>query len=806
MSTKVTIFEHINETKRPYYIYIEHALQRIRNGKSLELVKLIRTKKTKEERNEIKKKLPSVCFSGTFEERRKDKVIAHSGFICLDFDDVECLEEKKEQLKTNKYIYACWISPSGNGLKALVKIPANIEKHCQYFDSLKQTFPDIDNAGRDVSRVCYESFDTDIYINNLSEVYDHIVEPDSFEFANRKPIIQLTEERVIIDKLEKWMANNGEVFGKGTRNAYILKLAGAFNRYGISEFTALEYLKRYRDDDFLDAEIERTVKNAYKQKEAHGISYFENVEVKTSIRQELRTGANVFDVARKIASENNIADNDALSLVTTEKNKINNRLETFWTVEVNNKGIVSKILLNRKKFISFLSENGYFRHRINIDYHIYIRIVDNIIEQVNQSDIKNFVFGYIERLENSPFDGIDKDILFEFMAAGVKTFFDNALLDLLPIANVKINKDTKDAAFFYYVNGAVKITKDNIEILNYCDLIGSVWKNQIIDRHIMLNDEKNSNTFFKFLNLIVTSAEGRASLLSIIGYLLHRYKDKRMSKAIIINDKQISDNPEGGSGKGLIVNGIGQIRKIITLDGKSFTPDKSFAFQRIELDTEIICIDDLKKNFNFESLFSIITEGITVEKKNKGEFFIPFEESPKLVITTNYYTKGEGSSNDRRKVDIEINNYFNAKHTPYDEFGHTFFTDYTPEEWNDFDNAMIKTCRFYMENGISTSSTDTIMEKKLLVNTSPEFVEWITENIHFNIGINRQSMLKEFTNSYSNLSKLSIKKFIQWLETYCNHCGYVLNKNYKRSGNNFYITIQKNGTEEISDRYCPFGG
>ena len=73
-------------------------LDRIKEGKNSELVKRIRNEKNKSERNELKKKLPSICFSGVFNKRSDSALVEHSGLICLDFDGYE----KKKDLTDDK--------------------------------------------------------------------------------------------------------------------------------------------------------------------------------------------------------------------------------------------------------------------------------------------------------------------------------------------------------------------------------------------------------------------------------------------------------------------------------------------------------------------------------------------------------------------------------------------------------------------------------------------------------------------------------------------------------------------------------
>ena len=166
----ITIFKNIF-SKEPNYISVELALQRIKEGKSKNTVEEIRNTLDKEKANKIKLNLPSVCFSGIFaKDRRDEDLLKHSGFIVLDFDNLSDLRDRQNEIISHPFVYACWVSPSGNGLKALIKI-ANGTKHREHFQALQEVFPEIDKSGINVSRVCYESYDTDIYINEKADVF-----------------------------------------------------------------------------------------------------------------------------------------------------------------------------------------------------------------------------------------------------------------------------------------------------------------------------------------------------------------------------------------------------------------------------------------------------------------------------------------------------------------------------------------------------------------------------------------------------------------------------------------------------------
>ena len=109
------------------------------------------------------------------------------------------------------------------------------------------------------------------------------------------------------------------------------------------------------------------------------------------------------------------------------------------------------------------------------------------------------------------------------------------------------------------------------------------------------------------------------TLKSVLGYLLHSYQNDAKPKAIIFNDEMISEDvPNGGSGKGLIHKSIGKLKNLVFENGKKFDAKAQFAYQKVNKDTQNFLMDDVGKNFNFEDLFSIVTEGMTVEKKGQG--------------------------------------------------------------------------------------------------------------------------------------------------------------------------------------------
>jgi hypothetical protein len=290
---KVTIFKNIYD-KEPHYITVQAALNRIREGKSRFRIEEIRTCLDKEKADSLKRQLPSVCFSGEFGSDRKDEsIIAHSGFLVLDFDNVHDVSEKAAELVSNEFVYSMWLSPRGNGLKVLVKIADGL-KHREHFAALQEIFPDVDRSGVNVSRVCYESYDPNIHINTKASIFNKIKKIEKIEVRET-----LSEERPIFSNLLKWLSNRSDAFVSGERNTFVFKLASACCRFGLAEDATVNLiLSEYpSSNDFTHNECEKAIKSAYRaNKQKQGSARFEkDILVDKVTRKEIEIDAAIYD-------------------------------------------------------------------------------------------------------------------------------------------------------------------------------------------------------------------------------------------------------------------------------------------------------------------------------------------------------------------------------------------------------------------------------------------------------------------------------------------------------------------------------
>ena len=181
--SNITIFKTLGDKNSPHTISLQTALDRIRDGNSQVLVEKIRAKATAGQDYALeKKRLPFVVFSAQAVEtiisnrgeatcRADECVVEHSGVFVLDFDSCD-VDLKLEQLQSDPYIYAAWISPTATGVKALVQCPPSIDNHELYYTAFLDRYPELDPTSRNISRGTFESFDPDLYINQNALVWD----------------------------------------------------------------------------------------------------------------------------------------------------------------------------------------------------------------------------------------------------------------------------------------------------------------------------------------------------------------------------------------------------------------------------------------------------------------------------------------------------------------------------------------------------------------------------------------------------------------------------------------------------------
>jgi len=195
----VSYYNNLFSTKAPdNELDINQLIEVIKYGYLKDVIESLRSKTDKKERKKIKQsQIPCVTLSGTFTERNKDHFVEHSGLIQIDIDDIVNYDEVFKSLTKDEFTYVAFKSPSGNGIKIIVKINPSIDTHLEQFYALQKHYQEnyniaIDPACKDISRCMLLSYDPNLYCNPFADVFPELYLPEPLKRSDQQVSYNLT--------------------------------------------------------------------------------------------------------------------------------------------------------------------------------------------------------------------------------------------------------------------------------------------------------------------------------------------------------------------------------------------------------------------------------------------------------------------------------------------------------------------------------------------------------------------------------------------------------------------------------------
>jgi hypothetical protein len=425
------------------------------------------------------------------------------------------------------------------------------------------------------------------------------------------------------------------------------------------------------------------------------------------------------------------------------------------------------IHIDQLMLINFLKWHGYYKYYSSSNK--YISVEKNIVTEVTGEQIKDFVLDYVRDANKNLSEKVSNERIERELINRSASLLSNNFFSHLHVAKLKFIQDEKNKSYFPFNNCIVEVSSDGIRELDYTENDFCIWKNQVINKKFSITKQKSD--FDKFISNICRNDESRInSLKSAIGYLLCNYKDPTRTKAIVFYDETDSKVKalEGRTGKSLVAKAISQLRDTLIIDGKNFNMKDKFIFQQVNLSTQVINLNDVLSNFNFESFFSIVTEGIKIEKKNRNSFTIPYEKSPKLLISTNHTLLGKGGSFSDRMFEIEFSSFYSKAHKPIDDFGKSFFHDWGEDEWNAFYCFMFECLVYYFKYGLVHYASINVKQRKMKQELGVDFVEF-ANSIEVNQEFDKHELFEKFKADSQNFIGYSQRTFTENLRNYAHY-------------------------------------
>ncbi|MFV0216673.1 DUF5906 domain-containing protein [Empedobacter falsenii] len=265
MSIKFTLFQNFNEVINT--VPIEQIVTEIKEGtyksqilylrKSLEQGKM-------EPYEKAKKSLIAFTPSATFKGGRKlDYLQNYNQIIVLDIDKVEKnkLAEIKQKAIELSTTFVAFISPSNNGLKLFVKVSTNQDEHKNTYNIIKEFYEkeleiEIDKSGKDITRLCFYSYDPEIFFNPNADIF-LVTERSRSAESNSS---NLNTPDLLYDHCVRFTKQKMD-YVEGNRNNFVHQLACNLNRKGIRYAEALGFI--LSDYNYNEIEVMNAVKSAY---------------------------------------------------------------------------------------------------------------------------------------------------------------------------------------------------------------------------------------------------------------------------------------------------------------------------------------------------------------------------------------------------------------------------------------------------------------------------------------------------------------------------------------------------------------
>lgn len=504
------------------------------------------------------------------------------------------------------------------------------------------------------------------------------------------------------------------------------------------------------------------------------------------------------------------------------------RCAQIWVTDKDEKGN-EKQTLSETNLVYFLGLNGYCQlENDNEQNPNYIYIKDNIVKEVKAKSIRNFLKEWCER------QGISR-YLQDWLMKSCRSMITDTAGNLKMRDDLDFTTATPTSQMLPFDNGIVTITAKGITCQAHTAIPNGhyVWEDSVIHHTYrsfkpMFTWEKNEEGRYIItfaddapsklmqvirniarlhwrkkdeLGLELTAEEAAEEMQALvvilltIGYLLHRYKSPSAAYAPLLLDNAISNSPKdrnGRSGKSFLMKAVGVLHHMLYKDMRkeSKKSNQQFSLSGVKESTGLIIIDECPEDFAFETLYSMITDDLEVERKKENSFTIPFSKSPKFVVATNNTLKDHSPSTEGRFAPVVVSDYYhvNTPKNDYcetrqisDTFGMDLLKDDYPE--NDFQADiffMLECLQMFLclpeKDRRQDPPMDHINRRELQAAIGNNTREWFDENLcEGSEFLNRKVCSTTLYNAFiqDTRSTMSPKSFTEQLKRWCQYADHI---------------------------------
>lgn len=738
----ISFFKSSRADKPVEAITIEKLLNYIQYGKWIKQIQALRDADSAKY-NRLKNNLPAVTVSGTFTNRDKqtpieDRLIKHSGFICIDIDRADNPKMRVKDL-VDKECFAQFVSCSGEGMKIIYRCKpvATAAEHRRIYDAVLQRLAKsgiklkVDPVVKSLASLQYVTYDPDLYHNAKTKL---VVSPLPPLKKNKKSVSE--DALKDLEQLNSYIDSLGDRDVTKSYENWLLICFGltySLGELGREPFHRLSANYEGYSESETNEKFDSCLEGGNNMERPVTISTVFQILVDALPKIKLKQLAKVYNKSHAVGIGEDVEQEDLSGMV---------RYKLFLFKKIFDKelNVLTELVptaLNLNEFERLLKAKGFFRFGKS-----YIWIQNNIVEEVDLDDIMRIITTHVE--QDGDYAFMYKKLEFRFpweelvhlwrnVRAWATTY--NQISASLEHWEPNLLRDNVDESFIPYLNGVVCVSSNHIELIPYKNLEYQIWKERILPRDYV--QSKRPGMFEEFFANVTGRGETLKSKLKseyftralwYFGYMLHSIKRQSTARAWLLYDIKTGNN--GRSGKTIIGSALGKIRSVVKIDGKQLDMKNRFAFQTVQPWTDIVFIDDPSKFMSIAPLFNMITGEMSADRKN----MLPIVKDVKFMFASNWIMESEGASEIGRQFVTQLDDFYvrfskenNDTITPIvDYHGKEFFSDWDTKDWSQFDSFAIRAIQHYFT---SESPKNNIMGNTRVI----RFVQLNEQELYHNL-------------------------------------------------------------------------
>ena len=492
-------------------------------------------------------------------------------------------------------------------------------------------------------------------------------------------------------------------------------------------------------------------------------------------------------------------------------------------IEKSKKGEIKKsVNFSHIEALEFLNDAGFRRLTAKYSERLgefeFVQLTGDIVTRCTPVAFRDYFSKYVKESETDRF-------VLDYFARNRPRLLANSFLERIKRMDDDFDEPISDYERFRYKNCQVRITATDIEA---GAPVGRTWKGNELSRNfsrrpIFKNVELNEEgkwivettedgdkcEFLKFLKLTSDfwqrenmSEKETAELthylvnkLTAIGFLLTRRRSSNENKCVLaINGSDGSIGQcHGPSGKSLIGLALKKMGEHVYVGMRTPGASDKHMFGDVRRGTNTVILDDIHESFDFSKLSFLRTGKMRINDKKGRKYYLPLEYAPKVYITSRNQLKNIDRSSLNDLIIMPFSNYFNSRHEPIDEFGHTFWGGWDDEQWSLFDNLMCECVQIYLRSlennwgGIGRGAVAPPMEnaeqRQAKTEMGETFKRWADEyfsvgGMNVNIRKPRKEVYVAFLAAYPEAAQhYNPRRFFKALMAFCVYNGYHFNIN-----------------------------